>query len=170
MSTSTSSSPAARGGRYQVSRRRDTHARSDSFRKARRKRRYSDLEKQHGVDAEGRFIGPGDLDRACRHFWSAPHRRGAAPIVRDPIFGVAGVAKHGNAGIPRRSIHGITPEQLRALHARYKAGGISVSALAREFSLPQSAVRYHLCSSGGAGSVALRVALRSAPPTVSAAA
>lgn len=41
---------------------------------------YSAAELLRGVDAAGRFIGPGDIDRACRHFWAGrehlPHVRG----------------------------------------------------------------------------------------------
>lgn len=120
--------------------------------------------KESGLDFFGRFVGPHDIDRGLAHFWDAPHRRGATPIVRpDPVLDrrlsttVPLSVPHGATGQPRKlRAGGLTLSLLRILHARHRAG-VSVAQLAREVGVGYQTVRFHL-----AGSASMQAALRGA--------
>lgn len=61
-------------------RRRDVFAERAPARRRRRRRRG----REELLDHEGRFIGPGDLDRACAFFWrprGGPPRKWGAPFA-----------------------------------------------------------------------------------------
>jgi hypothetical protein len=117
-----------------------------------------------GTDSAGRFVGPRDIERAVAHFWHAPHRRGAAPLVYvDPVFGrvSTGVAR------PRASKSGLGPIELRAIWAG-RASGLTHAALAATYGVSVATINYHVRVGG---SVAMRHALATARPApVSAAA
>lgn len=128
---------------YNEQRRRDAFSQSREA-AMRRKRRVRATDLRRGIDSQGRFIGPNDIERACAHFWSAPHRRGAAPIVRHP-----------DLTFPKacRSLlrSGLDFGKLREIWRRYAGGkGESKSALARAVGCTRGALNFHLRNGGSA--------------------
>lgn len=95
-----------------------------------------------GLDANGRFIGPNDVDRGFAFFCSRHRRSMDTP---DPVFATVGLSRHPAA----RSLR-ITAEQLCQLHALSLStprGRGYYTALARTTGLALHAVRYHLTPS-----------------------
>lgn len=103
------------------------------------------------VDVFGRFVGPHDVERGAAFFWSAPHRRGAAPLVRSHDPFATGSGAPGQPRSLERS--GLDFAKLREIHRRRQAGW-TFAALAAHFGVAAPTLRFHL-----AGSASMRAAL-----------
>jgi hypothetical protein len=126
----------------------------------RERRRHSSAAVARGCDERGRFIGPHDIERGLKFFWLAPHRRGAAPIVRaDPVFDHA-LRPGGQGGKGRPRAGSLDAAQLREMHRLKVNEKKTNAALAEHFGVKIGTIAYHF---RGGQSVALRVALAVVP-------
>lgn len=137
---------------YTAARRHDVFAAPRRAFRGVRRPLVSSADQARGVDAAGRFVGPNDLERALDYFFSQPHRRGSAPLVRSAEFSFGSQDSEPRGGRP---LGAIDFDQLRSAYERYAGGaGESISEIARSLGVTFHALAYHL-----RGSRSMRAAL-----------
>lgn len=150
--------------RNSASRRRDVYTthRPGSYIPRRRRESENVTVRMRGVDSAGRFVGLHDVERAFDFFWSQPHRRGSAPIVRPEFeFGPRAQASLKHAG---GRPCGLDFDTLRAIHQAYAGGcGESRAALAERYGVPANTIGFHLRDGGSASMKAALAATK--PPS-----